>query len=103
MSEGWRQQDSWWANGESFLFKLYPEFQTYKWHPDNTSLFVLTRPNNISIGGGGGVGLYLEKYASCNLFLLLLGARAHSLPFITIVGILSAELQRRVLPSTIRL
>jgi hypothetical protein len=62
ISDCWRLQEGWWGTGESFVFKLYPEFKTYKWRPDFTSLFVLSRPASLSIGGGNGVAIQLQKY-----------------------------------------
>eukprot|EP01101_Sappina_pedata_P003552 TRINITY_DN1428_c0_g2_i2.p1 TRINITY_DN1428_c0_g2~~TRINITY_DN1428_c0_g2_i2.p1 ORF type:complete len:291 (+),score=104.77 TRINITY_DN1428_c0_g2_i2:1123-1995(+) len=55
----WRIDSAHYGNGESFLFSLVPEFRTYRWSHNN-DYFQYATKDHISIGSGGGYGLWLD-------------------------------------------
>lgn len=79
-SESWsRRRDSdgsYFGNGETFLFTLKPKVLKYSWVGDNsigsatgssnhsTQLFMNASPNHITVGAGGGTGLWLDQELS---------------------------------------
>ncbi|KAF2068870.1 hypothetical protein CYY_009807 [Polysphondylium violaceum] len=54
------KKDVFYGNGETFLFKLYPEFAVYKWTKEN-DLFIYSSHDYISIGGGSMFGLWMNN------------------------------------------
>ena len=62
MSVPWRQQEGFYGNGETFLFKLAPSFEVYHWNAENSAFFVLVQKCSISVGGGLCAGLEIDTY-----------------------------------------
>jgi len=61
ISESVRQSQYYFGTGESFLFRLHPNFTVYKWSRKN-SYFMLANEKSVAFGGGGrGFGLWLDS------------------------------------------
>jgi hypothetical protein len=44
---------------ECFVYKFHPEFTVYKWTGKN-DYYVLSNPNHLAMGGGGGFAFQLD-------------------------------------------
>lgn len=53
------RSDGYFGTGESFLVRVHPHFEVYRWTRKN-SLFALAGSDHIAMGGGGGFGLWLD-------------------------------------------
>jgi len=64
VTDAWQQVNknkSHYGSGETFLFKVRPDFKVYKWAKTN-DYFMLSGPDFIAVGGGGdGFGLWLDS------------------------------------------
>ena len=56
---GFTPDKSFYANGETYVFTFFPQFAKYKWSK-TTQYFVITTPEELSIGGGGGAAIWLD-------------------------------------------
>lgn len=65
VSEAWREDSQgYYGTGESFLFKLTPEFGVYRWSRKN-DFFMCSNPNWLAVGASDcGFGLHLDAYPS---------------------------------------
>ncbi|GAM17664.1 hypothetical protein SAMD00019534_008390 [Acytostelium subglobosum LB1] len=54
-----KPRTSYYGNGETFLFKIAPEFQVFKWTKEN-DLFLYTSLEYLAIGGGSMFGLWMD-------------------------------------------
>jgi len=75
LSESWKSDNQgYYGTGETFLFKLKPDFAVYKWSQLN-SYFILSSLQSLSVGGGGTYGLWIDKdfldgsSSDCSTFL----------------------------------
>lgn len=62
-SESWRTSRRYFGTGETFLFKVHPDFATFRWTRVN-SLFLFGAPECIAFGGGSqgsAAGLFLDS------------------------------------------
>eukprot|EP01133_Synstelium_polycarpum_P011965 gene11965-13948_t len=59
LSEDVKQKDCFYGTGESFLFKIYPEFHVYKWTKEN-DFFIFTCMDYLVVGGGSMFGLWMD-------------------------------------------
>jgi len=62
VGDSWsKNEKSYYGLGDSFVFKLHPDFKAFHWTEKN-DFFVENHPNDhISIGGGNGVAIYLDS------------------------------------------
>lgn len=69
-STRWQERNqTYFGTGETFLFTFVPEPRRYAWVgadsaedvPHSSSLFISANPHMIQIGGGNGMGLYLDE------------------------------------------
>ena len=60
-SRSFRLSDHFYGTGESFLFRLYPEFEVFRWTGKN-QYFIRTDTENLTIGSGDGkFGIWLDS------------------------------------------
>ncbi|EFA78561.1 WD-40 repeat-containing protein [Heterostelium album PN500] len=59
ISDELKPKANFYGSGETFLFKLEPEFQVFKWTKEN-DLFIYSSLEYISIGGGSMFGLWVD-------------------------------------------
>ena len=60
VAEPWRAEGRYFGNGETFLFRLQPNFEKYGWTRKNNH-FVLASHECLAFGGGGHHALYLDS------------------------------------------
>jgi len=67
LSHGWnfgleKKKDSFFGNGECFVFTLHPKVTQYKWKKGNKDYFMRSDQDFLVIGGGGeGVAIFLDS------------------------------------------
>eukprot|EP00730_Choanoeca_flexa_P015915 TRINITY_DN7420_c0_g1_i1.p1 TRINITY_DN7420_c0_g1~~TRINITY_DN7420_c0_g1_i1.p1 ORF type:complete len:643 (+),score=137.95 TRINITY_DN7420_c0_g1_i1:281-2209(+) len=52
--------DKFYGNGKSFLFRLAPEIEFYKWTGDN-GYILMGNKDSLVVGGGGGFAIWLDE------------------------------------------
>eukprot|EP01103_Thecamoeba_quadrilineata_P014402 TRINITY_DN4293_c0_g1_i1.p1 TRINITY_DN4293_c0_g1~~TRINITY_DN4293_c0_g1_i1.p1 ORF type:complete len:337 (+),score=18.22 TRINITY_DN4293_c0_g1_i1:969-1979(+) len=61
LSQSWKQSEFFYGSGETFIFSLLPNPKVYKWDPTRRqNYFVMSTNESISVGGGQGVGIWLD-------------------------------------------
>ena len=55
----WTRGPSYYGTGESFLMKIHPHFESFKWTRKNHQ-FMVSRSDFIALGGGGNFGLWMD-------------------------------------------
>ena len=55
----WKQSSTFYGSGESFVLAVKPTWTQYRWSRQN-SMFAITNPKGIMIGGGGSPAIWLD-------------------------------------------
>lgn len=61
ISTGFKLSKNYYGSGETFIFKLDPTFQPFKWSEAN-QYFISTSENEIAIGGGGASAIWIDGH-----------------------------------------
>jgi hypothetical protein len=60
-TDGWKVAPKFYGTGECFLFAIVPRLRKYPWNSANKDLFMMAEEKHITVGGGGGAGIYLDS------------------------------------------
>jgi hypothetical protein len=58
---GLRPSARYYGSGETFVFRLTPRFEAFRWAHDGNSYFVSTTMEDIAIGGGDAAAIWIGK------------------------------------------
>jgi LysM repeat protein len=56
---GLRKSTRSYGTGETFVFKLTPSFEAFRWNRSGNEVFTISSENDLMIGGGGGSAIFI--------------------------------------------
>lgn len=64
LSTGIHESSRYYGSGETFIFRLSPHYECFKWSQAN-NYFISSTSNEILIGGGGASAIWIDSKMSC--------------------------------------